>query len=288
MFQQSVHILKNMLPLVKTAGKRIIAFTHALDQAMNEADNALFSDMNEEDIMTPFVLGSLNARYSEEERQQWSKLDCFANGLLTPPTVKSKAPSITMSSTMFVPTTSYYGHHSAITDTNMFSQPSSSTSSSSSQLHDRFQYSTTSVNTNNKLNYQQTAPSDLNPSDLVAFVAQMQDNPTQSLTSSPASNNNNNNNKGWSNNSTPVMIDESTSAPNTTSIVASDNENLLYSLLSNQRTTASPQVTAKRQYQSSYMNVGLGIYASAHQHHNDVIRQHLPANNKPSSSSFQQ
>lgn len=25
-----------------------------------------------------------------------------------------------------------------------------------------------------------------------------------------------------------------------------------------------------------YMNIGLGVYASAHQHHNDVIRQHIP------------
>lgn len=29
-------------------------------------------------------------------------------------------------------------------------------------------------------------------------------------------------------------------------------------------------------YQPSYMNIGLGVYASAHQHHTDVIRQHFP------------
>ncbi|KAI9491078.1 fungal-specific transcription factor domain-containing protein [Zychaea mexicana] len=29
-------------------------------------------------------------------------------------------------------------------------------------------------------------------------------------------------------------------------------------------------------YQSTYMNIGLGVYASAHQHHTDVIRQHFP------------
>ncbi|KAG0166645.1 hypothetical protein DFQ30_006946 [Apophysomyces sp. BC1015] len=30
------------------------------------------------------------------------------------------------------------------------------------------------------------------------------------------------------------------------------------------------------QYQPSYMNIGLGVYASAHQHRNDVISQHFP------------
>lgn len=283
MFQLSVETLRRLIPHIKTIrlSSRIIQFTQALDQAINEADstNTLFSDINEQDIMTPFVLGSLNAKYSEEERQQWSKLDYFANGLITPPTVKSKAPSITMSSTMFVPNnpSSYYTHHSAVADT-LFSTNTHTSSSSTWK-----QTNNASVNNHaSELLIDQSS----HPSDLAAFVAQMQDNANSntntahSLNSSPSSNNNNNNsNKDWSDSSTPVLLDESTSAPNTTSLVANDdNDNLLYSLLSNQRTTSTPTVTSKRQYQNSYTNVGLGIYASAHQHHNDVIRQHLPLN----------
>ncbi|KAI9025140.1 fungal-specific transcription factor domain-containing protein [Phycomyces nitens] len=50
-------------------------------------------------------------------------------------------------------------------------------------------------------------------------------------------------------------------------------DNLLYSLWSQpeEQTQKSPRII-----QPSYMNIGLGVYASAHQHHTDVIRQHVP------------
>ncbi|KAI8339564.1 fungal-specific transcription factor domain-containing protein [Chlamydoabsidia padenii] len=39
--------------------------------------------------------------------------------------------------------------------------------------------------------------------------------------------------------------------------------------------TMATTATSGRTF-GQYMNIGLGVYASAHQHHNDVIRQHIP------------
>jgi hypothetical protein len=339
-FQQAMHAFKSLLGFAKTdqCVTRIIQFVSALDQSLSEADAN--SNVYEQDMMTPFVLGSLNARYGEEERQQWSKLDYFANGLVTPPTVKSK--SIYMSSSMFVPAAPFHGH-SAITDNLLQSQQSSSAWKMANTQHmtpDRFQFSkahnpldfsseawqhkpnnsSSSVNNNNNNNspnkqttYHQHAPSDLlsTTSDIAALVAQIQDT-------------NNNDNSDGSSNSSPPQQDwnpslSSTETPsNTNNNTINDNENLLYTLLStdhhhhhhhhrmtnsnsnsnsnddnnntNPSTTTSTTTTTStrrpsepRQYNMHpYMNVGLGIYASAHQHHNDVIRQHLPnTNNRP-------
>ncbi|KAI9319346.1 fungal-specific transcription factor domain-containing protein [Dichotomocladium elegans] len=40
--------------------------------------------------------------------------------------------------------------------------------------------------------------------------------------------------------------------------------------------SAPPPQSQSMPLHTSYMNIGLGVYASAHQHHNDVIRQHYP------------
>jgi hypothetical protein len=338
MFQQAMQAIKSLLGSAKTdqCVTRIIQFITALDRGLTEADANSSAYLNEQDMMTPFVLGSLNARYGEEERQQWSKLDYFANGLVTPPTVKSK--SISMSSSMFVSTAPFqgYGGHSAITD-NVLQASSQQQQWKMANTHmtpDRFQFSkaqpsnpldflnnnastsssgawprqTEKTNTSSSVNnspnkqttYHQHTPSDLlsTSSDIAALVAQIQD-----------TNKNNDNSDGSSNSSSTNEQQQDWNAPatetssNSTNAI-SDNENLLYTLLSssehhhrttnsnnnnnNNTTTATTTSTARRpseprQYMQPYMNVGLGIYASAHQHHNDVIRQHLPAsnNNRP-------
>ncbi|CEP14035.1 hypothetical protein [Parasitella parasitica] len=340
MFQQSMPTMKKLLPMIRTASTldKITQFAVNLENAINEADtNAAAAEdgagvFGQDDIMTPFVLGSFNARYGDEERQQWSKLDYFANGLITPPTVKSK-PSISMSSTMFVPPTmsSFHSYgtssHSAITD-NLFQ--SAAPSLPQQQQHDwratdRFQYTKiNNTSTNNPLEFLHnqhppqwlhattatagssssstttaatkkppadptTSTSDL--TDIDALVAQIQEN-----NNSPSSNNS-------SSSSTAAAVGVGATS---VAMVSNENENLLYSLLSgrsnapppptNNNTSAAPTSTAavtaaatasiptRNQSYSTfvqpYMNVGLGIYASAHQHHNDVIRQHLPSSNK--------
>ncbi|KAL9557499.1 hypothetical protein MBANPS3_001353 [Mucor bainieri] len=346
MFQQSMPLMKKLLTMVKTPSTldKMTQFITNLENAITEADDRAAVAANnadvfgQDDIMTPFVLGSLNAaRYGDEERQQWSKLDYFANGLITPPTVKSK-PSISMSSTMFVPPTmsSFHsygaGGHSATTD-NLFQTAAAAAAAAAvhaqtqapTQPHqqhheqdwratpDRFQYTkinNTNSNNNNQhplefLHNQQPPPqwlpatstkksststADTNNSDLTdidALVAQIQEN------------NNSPNSNSSSNDSASSSATAAVAA--TVAMVTNNNENLLYSLLSdrgnatsnattgsststtasnNNNTTTNATPTRNQSYSSivqPYMNVGLGIYASAHQHHNDVIRQHLPA-----------
>ncbi|EPB89535.1 hypothetical protein HMPREF1544_03619 [Mucor circinelloides 1006PhL] len=346
MFQQSMPLMKKLLNRVKTTStiEKMTQFVTNLETAITEADDRVAAaaaaavatannaDMfGQDDIMTPFVLGSLSARYGDEERQQWSKLDYFANGLITPPTVKSK-PSISMSSTMFVPPTmsSFHSYgassHSAITD-NLFQTAAAAAAAAAAQAPaptqphhhhpqqqdwratpDRFQYTkinnTTSNNNNhhpleflhNQQQQQQQSPppwlsatatkkpststADTNNSDLAdidALVAQIQEN----------------NNSPNSHSSSNDSASSSTVAASVAMVT--NNENLLYSLLSDRGTTSNSTSTSsttassttttnapptRNQSYSSvvqpYMNVGLGIYASAHQHHNDVIRQHLP------------
>ncbi|CAO3598165.1 unnamed protein product [Absidia cylindrospora] len=41
-------------------------------------------------------------------------------------------------------------------------------------------------------------------------------------------------------------------------------------------TTPATAIGMPARSYGQYMNIGLGVYASAHQHHNDVIRQHIP------------
>ncbi|GAN05823.1 hypothetical protein MAM1_0102d05299 [Mucor ambiguus] len=349
MFQQSMPLMKKLLTMVKTSSTldKITQFITNLEKAITEADDRADAAANnadvfgQDDIMTPFVLGSLNAaRYGDEERQQWSKLDYFANGLITPPTVKSK-PSISMSSTMFVPPTmsSFHsygaGGHSAITDnlfqtaavaaaaaTAVHAQTQASTQPQPHQQHheqqdwratpDRFQYTKINTATSNNNNHHpleflhnqqqqqqpqwlpatstkksSTSTADTNNSDLTdidALVAQIQES------------NNSPNSHSSSNDSASSSTTAAVAA--TVAMVTNEGENLLYSLLSdrgggaNSNATSSSKSTTtsnatnapptRNQSYSSivqpYMNVGLGIYASAHQHHNDVIRQHLPAN----------
>ena len=331
MFQQSMPTMKKLLPMVKTIStiEKITQFVINLENAITEADgNAIANGVfGQDDIMTPFVLGSLNARYGDEERQQWSKLDYFANGLITPPTVKSK-PSISMSSTMFVPPTmsSFHSYgansHSAITD-NLFQ-------AATAQQHqqdwratpDRFQY--TKINNSNT--HSTNTNTNTNTNNPLEFLHNQHHNPqwlpTTTSTSSPtttttttttkkssastADTNNSgltdidalvaqiqeNNNSPKSHSSSNESASSSTAAV-AVAMVTNENESLLYSLLSD-RATATPTASAaviastttptrNQSYTSfvqPYMNVGLGIYASAHQHHNDVIRQHLPSSSK--------
>ncbi|CAO3650864.1 unnamed protein product [Mucor fragilis] len=349
MFQQSMPLMKKLLTMVKTTSTidKMTQFIINLENAITEADNraaavaaaAVTNNADvfgQDDIMTPFVLGSLNAaRYGDEERQQWSKLDYFANGLITPPTVKSK-PSISMSSTMFVPPTmsSFHSYgasgHSAITD-NLFQNAAAAAAAVHAQTQapaqpqphqqhheqhdwrassDRFQYTKTNSTTSNNNNHHpleflhnqqqqppqwlpatstkksSTSTADTNNSDLTdidALVAQIQEN------------NNSPNSHSSSNDSASSSTTAAVAA--TVAMVTNENENLLYSLLSDRggstsnatssststtasNTTTNAPPTRNQSYSSivqPYMNVGLGIYASAHQHHNDVIRQHLPA-----------
>ncbi|KAI8968880.1 fungal-specific transcription factor domain-containing protein [Mycotypha africana] len=387
MFQQSMQTMKLLLSTVKipSTTRLIVRFISALSNVINEADEhtaAIFTSINEEDIMTPFVLGSLNARYAEEERQQWSKLDYYANGLITPPNVKSK--SITMSSNMFAapPSThTFHGFssHYASSNYNSLSNGSSNNSAALSQWKastvtkmnsEKYQYSTKTPNldflnettqtsssghtqqqqnqrqawqritnnnkasvtpsvNNNKLttvdsySHPQT-PSDLllthstNPTDIAAFVAQMQDSSNTNTNGSRNQQSNLGLKQGdvmqrddWSSSSTPNQSAAARNATATSSVnsdlMVNENDNLLYSFLSEQRTrnSVTPTSTSQQQQQQpqqhqqqqqrqqtatnrpqyntafvqpSYMSIGLGIYASAHQHHNDVIKQHLPNN----------
>ncbi|PHZ07500.1 uncharacterized protein RHIMIDRAFT_274545 [Rhizopus microsporus ATCC 52813] len=101
---------------------------------------------------------------------------------------------------------------------------------------------TSSSNTNTNNNYAQHH--DLSTDQLAALVAQIQES-SEKDNGSSASN---------------------TSTPN--------NDDLLFTLLSDTR--QKDHHPHRQSFSHPYMNVGLGIYASAHQHHNDVIRQHMP------------
>ncbi|KAI8090284.1 fungal-specific transcription factor domain-containing protein [Gilbertella persicaria] len=289
MFQQSMHTLKSFLSEAKTeqVTYRIVQFVTRLDQAINEADtNSMFSD----DIMTPFVLGSLNTRYGEEERQQWSKLDYFANGLVTPPTVKSK--SIQMSSTMFA--SPAYGHNSLFDQQEFWkirNNPLDFLSNSNTvESWRNSNHKSPSVNNSPKppAYHSDLLLNQSHSTDIAALVAQIQDKSNTS-------------NEDWStssSNTTPITATTSappitttavtsttttTASSSTTSTDQSENDSLLYSLLSRQTPTRRPSEQKQHStFVQPYMNVGLGIYASAHQHHNDVIRQHLPVTtNRP-------
>lgn len=354
MFQRSMHSMKTLLILDHKRNAitpKVTHFLSSLDQALTDTnmDEATFYDqtaeMNEDDMMTPFVLGSLNSRHvAEEERQQWSKLDYFANGLITPPTVKSKAnlyyhpPSsstsiMTATPTFNPPSISMY-HHSAATDNhnNMFQSSWRATMTTP----DRYQYSTrmnnnpldflssedqqqawqsrnihkspSSVNNSPKQpqpfsqQQQQQTPAELllnqtDQSGIAALVAQIRDNNKDGNTSSNTSDTNQDDWNTTSSTSTAHMVNENAKTASTTASLNSNrnnSEDLLYTLLSEQQQQQSRQneslPESQRQTQAQnrqqyntfvtypYTNVGLGIYASAHQHHNDVIRQHLPTN----------
>ncbi|KAI7906597.1 fungal-specific transcription factor domain-containing protein [Cokeromyces recurvatus] len=326
MFQQSMMAMKHLLSVMvlKQATKSIHLmneFVIALEQAISEADaaNLNFFNGEESDIMTPFVLG--NTRYMEEERQQWSKLDYFANGLITPPTAKARG--FTMSSTMFVPPNTFPDYdigHSAITatdhafSTRFYSARSSLDellSNTTTQSWQRAHQKTASSNNNQQLLMNQS-----NSSDIAAFVAQqIQDNnqnsngsheqhnwpnhststsnTTTTTTTTTTTNNNNTNTTNTNIKNGTTSQQQNANNSSTSSI---ENESLLYTLLSSnqerdnnntqQRRSSShndSSSTTRQNYNSfvqPYMSIGLGIYASAHQHHNDVIRQHLPVNNK--------
>ncbi|GAA5810009.1 hypothetical protein MFLAVUS_003424 [Mucor flavus] len=232
MFQQSMQTMQSLLILDQKRNaitSNITNFLTTLDQALTDAD------LNQEDMMTPFVLGSLNARNGvEEERQQWSKLDYFSNGLIHPPVVKSKS-NLYYNLPLYNNNNSYSNNH--LFQNSWRAQPQAQTQTPAELL----------------LNQTQT-------SDIAALVAQIQDT--------------NEGNK--SNNASET----------TTSTPTNNNEDILYSLLSDQQPETQPEPVSEPQQQQQqrhynsfsypYTNVGLGIYASAHQHHNDVIRQHLP------------
>ncbi|KAI9480507.1 MAG: fungal-specific transcription factor domain-containing protein [Benjaminiella poitrasii] len=341
MFQQSMIAMKQLLTLLilKRATKDIRLMTEfvlALEQAISEADTAnlnFFSSAAEEEaaaaaaaaaagIMPPFVLG--NTRYLDEERQQWSKLDYFPNGFITPSPVAAKARGFTMSSTMFVPPVSfedYDTNHSTMSTTDhMFATRFYQTNKLSSSLDEflanqhPWQPSATANNTTTTTTrthaspqknhqhptehqQQQQQPLLINQpqqTDLATFVAQQM----QQQGGNPDHN--------WTNHSTPASSTSNKDTPTQQQQAATmENENLLYTLLtSNQhdrsnnnsphhqsprRPSSSPphetsSSTLTRQNNNNsfvqpYISIGLGIYASAHQHHNDVIRQHLPVNN---------
>ncbi|CAO3622872.1 unnamed protein product [Mucor hiemalis] len=347
MFQRSMHSMKTLLILDHKRNSittKVTNFLSSLDQALTDTnmDEASFYDqteMNEDDIMTPFVLGSLNSRHvAEEERQQWSKLDYFANGLITPPTVKSKAnlyyhpPSsstsiITATPTFNPPSISMY-HHSAATDNTVFQSSWRAT-----MTPDRYQYSRmnnnpldflssedqawqssrninhkspSSVNNSPKQpqpfgqqqQQQQQTPAELllnqtDQSGIAALVAQIRDNNKDGNTSSNTSDTNQDDWNTTSSTSTAHIVNDNATTTSTPSLNNNRNnssEDLLYTLLSEQQQQRQDERLPESQRQTQahnrqnynsfvtypYTNVGLGIYASAHQHHNDVIRQHLP------------
>jgi hypothetical protein len=292
MFQQAMRTMKNYLILDMKRNSitpLVIPFLSALDQVLTDANTTV-----SEEIManTPFEMSTLNSRHHhgvEEERQQWSKLDYFANGLVTPPTVKSKStgaaniqyyhPPVMTTQNPFHSASSV--QHSAMTDNNLFHLSTSSwRPNSNSMSPNRIQYNAAAGNSfyNNSDSWQhqhstRKSPNNQESSDIAAIVAQIQQNKSGSNSANTTSENDNdwnNNNNTNSNQSTP-----------------SQHEDLLYTLLQQQQEEAvavvssRPVVTAAAEQQPRfqpypYMNVGLGIYASAHQHHNDVIRQHLP------------
>ncbi|KAI8641499.1 hypothetical protein BD408DRAFT_388889 [Parasitella parasitica] len=258
MFQQSMPAMKKLLPMIRTASTldKITQFAVNLENAISEADTNAATDsvFGQDDIMTPFVLGSLNARYGDEERQQWSKLEYFANGLITPPTVKSK-PSISMSSTMFQHdwrATPDRLQYTKINNTN--------TNNPLEFLHNQHPpqwLPATAVAATKKRSGSTADASTSDLTDIDALVAQIQEN-----NNSPSSNN--------SSSSSTAIVGA------TVAMVANENENLLYSLLSDRSSApnnTSATIPTRNQSYSNfvqpYMNVGLGIYASAHQHHND-------------------
>lgn len=222
MFQQSMKAMKSLLKLDEKKNSitlTLTAFLTSLDQALNDANI-------DEDMMTPFVLGSLNPRQEE--------VNYFGNTLVTPPVVKSKSNL-------------YYHPPSMMYNNNLFQSTWRAT-----MTPDRFQY-------NRPLDFlasedaKQHSQAELlsHSSDIAALVAQIQDGNTSSNTSE--------------------TTNTATSTPTN-----NNNEDLLYSLLSDRQPEPEPPQQPQQRFTYPYTNVGLGIYASAHQHHNDVIRQHLP------------
>ncbi|OBZ89910.1 Thiamine repressible genes regulatory protein thi1 [Choanephora cucurbitarum] len=273
-FQQSMHAFKLLLSNAKTDSvtQHITQFVAQLDQAIQEADAdsvQLFS----EDVMTPFVLQGLHNRY-DEDRSTWSRMDYFAHNLITPPTVKSK--TIQMSSAMFV--------HNDLFEPENHDWRAYSTSKNPLDFLSTHWPRPSDKPASSSVQNSPKPPSDTNTTyapdllldqshsnDIAALVAQIRDKEDNS--------------DDWntsSSNTTPVII---SSAEGT----ANESNNLIYSLLSDQRNTPTRRPSEQKQYSAfaqPYMNVGLGIYASAHQHHNDVIRQHLPiTTNRPALTS---
>lgn len=209
MFQQSILGLKNVLCAAKTTTIRlaITEFTQNLEKVIHEA-----ADKQQQKLL-------FNTNYA-------------------------KPPSITMSSTMFVP------NH--LSDEALFYEMMSP---------HRFQ-STNYVNTKSQLSAV-SSPSTFHSqsnstNDLESLVAQIQEK--------------NSNNEAL----------YTTSSSSTTTTATQNDEDLLFSLLSSTEHRTANSKKSSNPY-LSYMNVGLGIYASAHQHHNDVIKQHLrisPSNHR--------
>ncbi|CAO3622992.1 unnamed protein product [Cunninghamella echinulata] len=90
--------------------------------------------------------------------------------------------------------------------------------------------------------------------------------------SSTVENNNNNNNKRNNHNDNNHMDQPKKLSTSTTSSTTTNNA--LSTTNNNNNSMGS----------STYKNIGLGVYASAHRHHSDVIGQHFPNNNKANPS----
>lgn len=290
MFQQAIQTLKSF---ITTENKKssfisclVAPFLIALDQVLTDA--TLVTTIEEEEMMTPFVLSNSLNRQQEEQQQPWSKLEYFAaNGqLVTPPTVKSKATNHVQYYHPPVMTTQnpfYNTQHSAITDNHLFHLSTSSWRPHSGMTPDRIQYHTF-YNSNdswqqsiNRKSQQLQESSSNSSNDIAAIVAQIQEqqNNKSSTSNTTASDSNTvvDNSNDW-NNSNNNNNNTTTNNNNSNQSTPSQHEDLLYSLL--QEEVSRPVIEQQPRYPAQYMNVGLGIYASAHQHHNDVIRQHLP------------
>ncbi|KAI8096487.1 fungal-specific transcription factor domain-containing protein [Halteromyces radiatus] len=87
-----------------------------------------------------------------------------------------------------------------------------------------------------------------------------------------------------------MMTNISTRTATTTTTTTNDNS-VFWPIVSSSETESSsitkksPVTPTTARSLGHYMNIGLGVYASAHQHHNDVIRQHIPEATGSSSSS---
>jgi hypothetical protein len=301
MFQQSMHSFRSILTAKPIPS--IIRFIQSLDQVITFAETKTTTNevmsMMEEDIMTPFVLGSLNNKHGyEDEKPQWPKVDPFPNHNHN----NNNNNSNNNNNNKLVDKSNKNGlypqYHSAITDNALF-QPSWRMVMSNERqavgarydqdqandngleldfLSDQSQQqswqpylkkstpSTSAILNRNmeeeefyfKKNSQTPSqlllddPKIADPSHIAALVAHIQDAKDQGTNDTHETNAS----ASWVNADPP-----------------SEKQDVL--LLSLWQDDQEKHNRPPPPSYVHYPNVGLGIYASAHQHHNDVIRQHF-------------
>jgi hypothetical protein len=280
MFQQSIQLLQVLLLSRNSLYSTIHEFTTKLNQLLTEKQLPAQEDHTIYDILDPFVLQE-DLQRSNNNNNPWSiDVSSVKTKSYTTPSISTQTHNI------------YNSHY----HDNLFH-----TSWRAAMTVDRAHYPSTKIpldflhveqdhphphphphahhhhhhHHQKQIKTNQDYHHELSSDQFAALVAQIQETNEKS---SEGSHSNNHDNSNSSNNS------RHDNSNNTSHTNTPNNDDLLFTLLSESRQKDGHQPQHRQSFsQHPYMNVGLGIYASAHQHHSDVIRQHIPASssNRP-------